>query len=226
MNSHLVGIIITIISGLSTMLGCFLIFVKYDQFKIIKYSLLLSSFIMLSISILELIPSSFGYLNKIYDLIPSTLILAIYVLFGGILVFLIDKSKKNDNKLYKIGIISFITLILHNIPEGIITFISTTKDVNIGIFLSISIALHNIPEGIAISIPIYYGNNNKKKAIVYTLIASLSEPLGAFVSLLFVNKINDYLFAVILSLTAGIMIYLSLFELFKESFNYKKDVYL
>ena len=139
-------------------------------------------------------------------------------------MYVLDFTKKSNDKLYKIGIITFISLILHNIPEGMITFISSSKDIHLGLSLAISISLHNIPEGIAISIPIYYGKNDKKRAILFTLIAALSEPFGALISLLFFKNVNDYMFSLLLSLTAGIMIYLSIFELYKESIKYKKDV--
>lgn len=209
------------------MIGCLIIIKKPNNYKkVLSNCLLFSSSIMLFISVLELIPASFLYLNKIYEFIPSVAIIGIYALFGGILVYIIDLKYKNDNKLYKIGIISMITLIIHNVPEGIITFLSSSKDISIGISLAFSIALHNIPEGIAISAPIYFGENNKKKAFLYTLIASISEPFGAVIGFLFFNNINNYLFSIILSFTAGIMVYLSIFELLKEANNYEEKNYL
>lgn len=225
MNNMLLSFFITFIAGFSTMIGTLLIFINIkDKNKIIFYSLIFSSIIMLYLSVLDLIPASFNYISKIYNNYISVVIVAIYALFGGIFVRSIDKRNKNNNDLYKIGIISMFALILHNIPEGIITFVSSSWDLSLGIMFAISIALHNIPEGIAISIPIYYGKNNKKKAIIYTLIAALSEVLGAVFGLLFFSNINYYLFAIILSFTAGVMIYLSIFELFKESKKYHKKI--
>lgn len=215
--------VITLLSGLTTLLGSLIIFINIkDKNKIISYSMFFSSGVMLYISIFDLIPASFSYINKIYDFIPSMAIMGAYGLFGGMLVRYFDRNTNNDNKLYKIGIISMITLIIHNIPEGIITFVSSSKNISLGLSLSLSIALHNIPEGIAIAIPIYYGENSKKKAFYYTLIAALSEPLGALIGIMFINNINDYLFAILLSLTSGIMIYLSIFELYKEGKIYRK----
>lgn len=223
MNNTIMCFIITIMSGLSTMLGCFLLTINVEKNKIVFISLFLSSIVMLYISIFDLIPASFGYINKIYEFVPSMMILAVYLLFGGMFVHMISKKRNKDNKLYKLGILSFLVLVIHNIPEGMITFISSTKNIDLGISLAISIALHNIPEGISIAIPIYYGSYDKKKAILYTLIAALSEPFGAFISFLFIDMVNDFLFAILLSVTAGIMIYLSIFELLKEAI--KKDVY-
>ena len=91
----------------------------------------------------------------------------------------------NKENLYRVGIISMLAIILHNIPEGIATFISTTKDTSLGISLATSIAFHNIPEGISISIPIYYSTKSKTKAILYTFISALSEQIGAILTYLF-----------------------------------------
>lgn len=206
------------------MIGYFFIFFNIkNKNKYISKCLFFSSFVMLFISLFDLIPASFSYINKIYDFIPSVAIMAIYVIFGGIFVWMIDKNNKNDNKLYKIGIISLISLVLHNIPEGIITFLTSSKNIRLGLSLSISIALHNIPEGIIISIPIFYGYGSRKKALLYTFIAALSEPLGALICYLFLYNIDNYTFSIILSFTAGIMIYLSIFELLLNGLKYKKE---
>ena len=66
-----------------------------------------------------------------------------------------------NSKLYKLGIITMLVIMMHNIPEGIATYITTTQNINLGITLTIAIALHNIPEGISISIPIYYSTGSK-----------------------------------------------------------------
>lgn len=64
-----------------------------------------------------------------------------------------------------------IAIILHNIPEGIATFVATNSDITLGISLAIAIAMHNIPEGISISVPIYYSTNNKRKPFIYRSIS-------------------------------------------------------
>ena len=226
MSNFFLSFMITSLAGFSTMLGTLIIFFKNkNRKKIISYSLIFSSSIMLYISIFDLIPSSFTYLIKIYNPIVSLTLLAIYVLFGALLVKTINKNiKNNDNNLYKVGIISMLALIIHNIPEGIITFLTSTRDLRIGIPLSISIALHNIPEGISIFVPIYYSSNNLLKAFFYTFIAAFSELLGALISYLFFYRIaNDYFFSFILSITSGIMISLTIKDIIPESIKYNKS---
>lgn len=73
-----------------------------------------------------------------------------------------------------------LAIILHNIPEGIATFMATTSNIKLGIALTLAIAFHNIPEGISISVPIYYSSNSKKKAFNYTLISVYLSHLVLF----------------------------------------------
>lgn len=224
MNNIELSFIITSIAGFSTLLGIFAtLFSKKNRERLISCSLMFSAGIMIFISIFDLVPSSISYLLGIYEVFPSLLIGLIFIIFGMLFTYFIDNFlKDDDNKLYKVGIISMIALIIHNIPEGIITFLTTTKDVKLGISLAFSIALHNIPEGISIFIPIYYGSGNKKKAFFYTFVSGFSEVVGAFIAWLFLSKlVNDYFFSFIFAVTAGIMIYIALYELIPESIKYK-----
>ena len=117
-------------------------------------------------------------------------------------------------RVYKVGILSMISLLIHNIPEGIMTFITSSNNLKIGITLSIAIALHNIPEGITISIPIYYSTKSKFKAFLYTLISGLSEPFGAIIAYLFLkNIVGDITLGLLYSLIAGMMVNISINEL-------------
>lgn len=226
MENIYISFLITTIAGFSTLLGILIIlFTKSKREKLISYSLMFSAGIMIFISLFELIPNSFNYLTSIYEIIPSLLISSIFIIFGALFTYFIDNSFKEEQNtnLYKVGIISMIALIVHNIPEGIITFLTSTKDLKLGLSLALSISLHNIPEGISIFIPLYYGSGNKKKAFLYTFIAGFSEVLGAVIAWLFLGKlVNDYFFSFIFAVTAGIMIFIATKELIPEALKYKE----
>ena len=225
MNNILYGFILTTFAGLSTMLGTILVFFKSKNEKIIIKSLSFAAGVMITVSITDLIPESFILLKNIYTLPPTILYIAIFIVVGIIVSMLIDKylpeNHSNDNKLYRIGIISMLAIILHNIPEGIATFMASNANTKLGLSLAIAIALHNIPEGISISIPIYYATKSRGKALLYTFISGLSEPFGALITYLFLNpfisnKIMGYLF----SLIAGIMIQIAIYELIPQAKKY------
>lgn len=224
MTNIIFSFLVTTIAGLSTMLGMIPVFFKIkDKHKIINASLSFASGVMLSVSINSLFKESVTFLLKSYNLKTTIILLILFIIIGILISSFIDKIlKKIDNKLYKLGVINTIALIIHNIPEGILTFSTTTANLSLGITLALSIMFHNIPEGISISIPIYYSTKSKGKAFIYTFISGFSEIFGAFITYIFLYKFIDYSFiGTILSLTIGIMSYISLFELLPNALSYK-----
>ena len=213
-------IIITLISGLSTMIGYFTIYIKIDHNKLIKYSEALASGVMICVTTVELIPQGIKLLknnnsNYILGIISITI--------GMILPIIINKTIKEEEETYKLGILSSIAIIMHNIPEGIITYLTSIKNIKLGVNIAISIIMHNIPEGIVISLPIYIGTKNKKKALIIVLISALSEPLGALLTHIFIkNIITDKILGITLLIVGGIMSYLSMIKILPKSLEYKE----
>ena len=227
MSSNMYAFLLSSIAGFSTLIGFLFVFIKKDRENIISKSLGFASGVMLTISIIDLIPNSFLLIIRQYNLIYTLFLIITAFLVGIIVSSIIDKKvekkSKNGLKLYKLGIITMMVIMMHNIPEGIATFITTTNNAKLGVILTIAIALHNIPEGISISIPIYYSTNSKLKSFIYTFISGMSEPLGAIISYLFLSRfVNDIMLGFIYSIIAGMMINISINELYKEAYYYNK----
>lgn len=227
MNNTIYGFILTTLAGLSTLLGTIIIFINNNKNqKIIIGSLSFAAGVMLTVSATDLIPESIHLLTKTFKLFPTIIITLIFIVIGIIISTTIDKyiPQKREGELYKVGIISMLAIIIHNIPEGIATFLSTENNLTLGLSLTIAIALHNIPEGISISVPIYYATGSKIKAFIYTLISGLSEPIGAVMAYLFLkNIVNDTIMGLIMAIISGIMIQISCYELLPTSLKYKNQ---
>lgn len=224
-NFILIPFIISLIAGLSTLIGCIFIYIKpKNTNNFIGICLSFSATIMILISILELIPEGFFYLKKEYNLIIAILTLIFMILTGYLINLLINKNiTKNNNKsnLYRVGILSMIALIIHNIPEGILTFLTSTVNIKLGLKLSLAIMMHNIPEGIAIAVPLYYSTKSKSKTIKNILISGLSEPFGALLAYLFLYRfMSNTLISIILLFVAGIMISISINDILEEAKEY------
>lgn len=222
--------LVSFLASISTLLGASVLFIDYrDKNKLISKSLSFASGVMISVSILDLIPSAVLGLNKNLYLFSSFLLTLSFMSIGIILSLIINKylptdfEKVKDSKLYKIGIFSMLAIILHNIPEGIATFLTTNSNAKLGITLAIAIALHNIPEGISISVPLYFGTGSKRKAILYTFISGISEFFGSIIAYLFLKNIaSDMFINLLYALIAGIMISLSIEELIPNANKYSE----
>lgn len=211
---------ITFLASLSTLVGSLLIFFKKNK-KIIIASLSFASSVMLIISLSDLLPEAFN-LIKIDDLYLKIIYILVFLNIGIIMAMFLNKFCYYENELYRVGVVSMIAIILHNIPEGIITFITCSNNLKLGIKLGIAIACHNIPEGITIALPIYYATNSKKRALLYTFISGFSEFFGAIISYLFLAKYINNL-GILFAIISGLMIYISLFELLPAAYKYKNN---
>lgn len=225
MNS-LNAFIIATLAGLSTFIGAFIILFSKNNISFLFKALAFASGVMFSLSIFDLIPESIKFLNTSVNIVHNFLIVIIFISVGFIITFILDKLievKTKDKNLYKLGLLTMITIIVHNIPEGIATFVTLNNNLTLGISLAIAISMHNIPEGISTALPIYYHSKSKKKALIYVGAAAISEPFGALLSFLFLKP--TYLtLGIIYSIISGIMIYISMFEILPnitKNKNYK-----
>ena len=232
---NIYAFLLTCIAGLSTMIGTIFIFYKSKNTEnIITTALSFAAGVMLCVSIIDLIPSSIIEINNTFRLFPTYIIMFMFLVIGIIISMTIDKFLPSDNlyttnnkSLYKVGIISMLAIILHNIPEGIATYIASHTNIKVGLSLTLAIAMHNIPEGISISIPIYYSTKSRLKAILYTFVSALSEPFGAIITYMFLQKyINNTFIGFLYAIIAGIMIHISIYELLPAAKKYNNKLRL
>lgn len=223
MSNTVFAFLLTIIAGFSTMLGSIFIFFKMKKKKqMISTSLSFAAGVMITVSFIDLIPEANKLLNTIFQPFPAFFMVLIFIAVVILCSIFIDEllpveQEKKSRGLYRIGIFSMIAIILHNIPEGIATFMATHENLSLGISLALAITFHNIPEGISISIPIYYSTKSKRKALLYTFISSISEPFGALIAFLFLSPfINDFILGILFSIIAGIMLHIACYELIPE----------
>lgn len=231
MSDTAYSFLVTILAGFSTLIGAILIFIKVKKKdNIIIASLSFAAGVMICVSFLELIPEGYALIHEKYNAFFSVLLVLLCINIGVIISSLIDHfMPESNNKLYKVGLISMFAIVLHNIPEGIATFLASNADRSLGLSLAVAIALHNIPEGISISVPIYYATKKKGKALFYTLVSGLSEPFGALLAFLFLKPfVTNTIMGMLFCFIAGIMIHISSYELLKEAGSYhrKKHVFV
>ena len=222
------AILLSILAGGATNLGIFFTFFKKDRVReVISISLSFAMGVMSLISLKELVPEPISYfLGNLNIAIALSLIFLIPVMALTIVKVSKINIKKGSN-LYKIGILNMLTLLLHNIPEGIIVFTSSVANQKLGFKIALSIAAHNLPEGICIATPIYYSTGNRKKAFFYTFISGIAEPLGAIITWWFLKPFISILFLnVILYFVGCLMLIIVFWEILPEVLSYDRRFYM
>ena len=232
---------LTLVAGLSTGIGSLLaFFAKATNTRFLSGALGLSGGVMVYVSFMDLLPESIESLSSIFQgKLPEVYALAAF--FAGVLLIaaidylipedenphemhnygeLNDRSGHNHH-IKRAGVMVALAIGIHNFPEGLATFVAALDGIEGALPIVVAIAIHNIPEGVAVSVPIYYATGDKRKALRYSFLTGLAEPLGAGVGAAFLLPFwNPVIGALLLALVAGIMVYISFDELLPSAEQY------
>jgi len=244
MTNVLEAFLFTLLAGLSTGIGgAMVFFAKTVDRRVLAVSLGLSAGVMIYVSLVEMLPESRAMIASIHG-DKQGLLYSLIAFFGGILLIaVIDKMipceenphemvcpvrphQEQDQRLKRTGLLTAMAIAIHNFPEGMAAFVSATQSLRLAIPIIAAIAIHNIPEGISISMPIFYATGSRRIAMRYSLLAGLSEPLGALIAFLILKPFMTVaLQGVLFAGTAGIMIFISLDELLPSAQLYGEHHY-
>lgn len=124
--------------------------------------------------------------------------------------------------LARTGLLTGLAVGLHNLPEGLATFVATLASPSAGIAIAVAIALHNIPEGVVVAMPIYYATKSRWRAFGWSFVSGVAEPIGGLLgyAVLAGNGMSPIAFAVMFGFVAGMMVYISVRELIPTALRY------
>ena len=207
----LIAFLLTLFAGLSTGIGSLIALIaKRTNTNFLSFALGLSAGVMIYVSFMEMLPKSLEMLSEQFGEKTGNLYMFL-ALFGGIafialIDFLIPKSSNPHE--------------MHSVEE---MRKSKHRLKHTGLITAVTIGIHNFPEGIAVAVPIYHATGSRKKAFWLSFASGLAEPLGAVIAYLFLIQFwNPVLDALILAIIAGVMIFISLDELLPSAEKYGK----
>ncbi len=184
----------------------------------------IASGIMLAASIFSLLIPAINVCSNIYLILISFILGGVLIYFGNMI------AEKYENKIcsnvqWKRCLLLFISITIHNIPEGLVVGVAFGGgNILAAISLTIGIALQNFPEGAAISFPLKKQGLSSKRAALLGIASGIVEPIAAIVGYYLVTLVTSIL-PIVLSLAAGVMIYVIIVELIPDSQSgEKKDL--
>ena len=246
-NNFGIAFSLTMLAGLTTAIGGIVAFItKKDNLKVLSLGLGFSAGVMIFISFVDILPGAEKLLSTNF---PDAYR---WMVFGGFLVGLLlsvaidyflpdhvdteellhpddpEAYSHSHYKLQRAGFLTAIAICVHNFPEGMATFLTTTQSITLGVSVAFAIAIHNIPEGIAVALPIYHATGKKRYAMLYAALSGITEPIGALVGMMIFGLfVPNILVGVLMAGVAGIMTYISfdtLLPLAKEYGNWHLSI--
>jgi len=197
-------------------------FFKTVNQKFLNVLLGFSAGIMLSASFWSLLNPAVN-LAQNYSL-PPYIIVSLGFLGGSLFILTSDKYMSKMQKSKKRLSLLFLSITLHNIPEGLaigVAFGALSHDnsplaVLSAFSVALGIGLQNFPEGAAISLPMRRDGMSTKKSFLLGQLSAMVEPLAAVLGAWLVTFITTLL-PLALSFAAGAMIYVVIKELIPET---------
>lgn len=237
-----IAILLTLLAGLSTGIGglVVLLFEKTNT-KLLSVALGFSAGVMIYVSFVELFFESRRLLILNLGSEKGVWVNVIAFFVGILLIAIIDKlvpSYENPHethmieeasscpadgsqKLLRTGAFTALIIAIHNFPEGMATFVSSVQQPSLGIAIAIAVAIHNIPEGMSVAIPVFCATGDRKKAMAWSLLSGIAEPVGAIAAyFILLPFLNDTVFGILFAGIAGIMVFISLDELLPTAREY------
>ncbi|KAF5032920.1 Zinc transporter ZupT [anaerobic digester metagenome] len=223
-------------AGGATVIGALLaVVVRRPKNSLLILSLGFSAGVMLSVSLLELLPDAAGVL--LFEMPgPAGTAVAVFSCSAGMLCSqLLDSAlpggfepgaDRHGRQLLRLGLFSMLALLLHNLPEGMAVFLSASRDVKLGLKLCAAIALHNIPEGISVAMPVYAALDRRAPALGLAAVSGVAEPLGALLAMRFLQPVlTERGLAMMFCAIAGLMSAIAVAELLPAALCGKQPGY-
>ena len=222
-----IALILTILVGLFILVGTIVGISLKNNKKIIDFSISIAFGVLIALIAVELIPEILEIIINTIGKERGIIIVAILVFLGFTVLQQLDlfiPHHEDENHSHKhicynehlkhIGIVTSISLIVYNVIEGMSLYITTINDLKMGLILCIGIGLHNLPLGLIIS-STFMNEYDEKKTIIISSLISLSTMLGG-VFILFSGIESELIIALLLSVSLGMLIYITFFELLEQ----------
>ncbi|MBN1135201.1 MAG: ZIP family metal transporter [Anaerolineae bacterium] len=188
-----------------TTIGIYIIS-RYEQWGR-EHSVYFMSFaagVLISVSFTHIIPKSF----QMNDNAPIFLLvgfLGIHLSNRLVKLYVCHEYECTD---YAIGLIPMLGIGFHSFVDGVIYSVTFNVSILTGVLAAIGMVLHEFPEGIVTFVLLERGGFNRKQSAVFAfLAAAISTPLGALISFPFINRINQAALGTWLAISAGALVY-------------------
>lgn len=122
-----------------------------------------------------------------------------------------------------LGVIPMIGIGIHSLLDGVIHSVTFNVSIFTGVLAAIGMVLHEFPEGIVTFLLLDRGGLTRKKAILWAVVAAgVTTPLGTLISFPFIHSIERATLGGMLAFSAGALVYVGATHLIPEMQHEKR----
>ena len=178
------------------------------------YFICFAAGVLISVSFLHIIPTAFS-MNANAPIYLFAGYISLHLFNRFINAFVCDKSSDEQ---YGIGLVPMLGIGFHSFIDGFIYSITFTVSIFTGILAASGMVLHEFPEGIITYLLLIRGGFKVRTSLLLAfLAAALTTPLGMLVSYPYISKIDEPLLGALLAFSAGALVYVGATHLLPQA---------
>lgn len=160
--------------------------------------------VLVSVSFVHILPTAFG-MNKDAPVFVLLGFLSLH-LFNRLLNVFVCQNRQGCE--LSVGITPMVGIGFHSFLDGLIYAVTFNVSIFTGVVAAIGMVLHEFPEGIVTFVLMEQGGFRKRSAMRWAFLAAgLTTPVGALIALPFFQGIGPNALGALLALSGGALIY-------------------
>jgi zinc and cadmium transporter len=170
----------------------------------VVYFMSFAAGVLISVSFVHIIPKAF----EMSDTAPIYLLVGFMGLYLSNRFLNTYVCHEYDCANYAVGIIPMLGIGLHSFLDGVIYSVTFNVSIFTGVLAATGMILHEFPEGIVTFLLLKRGGFSTRRSSQYAfLAAAISTPLGTLVSYPFIRGIEQSTLGLLLAVSAGALVY-------------------
>lgn len=169
------------------------------------YFMCFAAGVLISASFLHIIPKSLA-MNPDAPIYLLVGFFGLHLFNRFITAFVCQKDPEKEQ--YGIGIVPMVGIGFHSLIDGFVYSIAFSVSVFTGVLATAGMVLHEFPEGIITYLLLLKAGFKERNAMILAFLsAALTTPLGTLISYPIISEIDQPMLGSLLSLSAGALIY-------------------
>lgn len=204
-NTFEAVIVTSSIACLITIVGIYIIR-RHEWWGVsnVAYFMSFAAGVLIAVSFIYIIPKSI----EMTDIAPVSLLvgfMGIYMINRFLNTYICHEHETEN---YSMGLIPMLAIGFHSFLDGVIYSVAFSVSIFTGVLAAIGMVLHEFPEGIVTFLLLKHaGFTSQKSTWIAVLAAAISTPIGTLVSYPFIEKIDDSTLGSLLAISAGALVY-------------------
>jgi zinc transporter ZupT len=170
----------------------------------VAYFMSFAAGVLISVSFIHIIPESFR-MNVTSPIFLLVGFMFLYLINRFLKSYICHEYERVN---YTLGLIPMLGIGFHSFLDGVIYSITFNVSIFTGVLAATGMILHEFPEGIVTFLLLERAGFDRRMATIFAIIAAASStPLGTLVSYPFIKDIDQSALGTLLALSAGALVY-------------------